>query len=58
MRQQAMENLLCLIDKEVDKARETGRVDLHALFNLSIKSKILRSRENDAAVLRELLSNG
>lgn len=60
MRQQAMENLLKKMEEEVDKFGKPPYYMLNAsdiilnLRNLCAKSQILRSRKNDAAVLREL----
>ena len=61
MRQQAMENLLALMEKEINKLGKPPHyklVDIYPVLsnlrNLSAKSQILRSRNNDEAVIKEL----
>ncbi len=51
MRSLAFENLL----KKFEVAHESN--DKAALDNLVVKSRILRSRKNDAAVIRELVND-
>ena len=56
MRAQAMEALLVRIERAWEDY--PNKLAVQAMHNLVAKSKILRSRTNDAAVIRELLNKG
>lgn len=59
MRQQAIENLLCLFMQESKKSMKSGKLDEWVLSNLLVKGEILlHGGDKSASVIRELNNAG
>lgn len=57
MRQQAIENLLCLFMQELKKSMKSGKLDEWVLGNLLVKGEILlHGGDKSESVVRDLIN--